>query len=197
MIEQTSEKQLIVVGGPNGSGKSTLAREILQEKDITYISADDIAYELNPDKPETVRIQAGKEFFKRLDQAVEAGKNILIESTLSGKSLISLLNKYRADFGYSIIIVFIYVSNVDVCAERIAIRVQKGGHDVPLEDIKRRFGRCLKNFWHHYCHQSDQWYLFYNAEDDFQEVARSVDKNQYVLDEDLFAIFMKMVKRYE
>lgn len=197
MIEKTLEKQLIVVGGPNGSGKSTLAREILQEKDITYISADDIAYELNPDNPESVRIQAGKEFFKRLNQTAISGENILIESTLSGKSLISLLDKYRTNFGYTVIVVFVYVSNVDVCAERVAIRVRKGGHDVPLEDIKRRFGRCLDNFWHCYRQQSDQWYLFYNAEDYFQEVARSVEMNQYVLDEDLFAIFKQMVKEYE
>lgn len=197
MIEQTTDKQLIVVGGPNGSGKSTLAREIVKEKEINYISADDIAYELNPAKPESVRIQAGKEFFKRLDQAVQNEENILIESTLSGKSLISLLSKYNADFDYLIIVVFVYVSNVAVCAERVAVRVQKGGHDVPLEDIKRRFGRCLYNFWHHYRHQSEQWYLFYNAEDNFQEVARRVKKDQYVLDEDLFTIFKKMIKKDE
>jgi predicted ABC-type ATPase len=191
------EKQLIVIGGPNGSGKSTLAREILREKVIRYISADDIACKLNPDSPETIRIQAGKEFFKRLNKAAEEGENILIESTLSGKSLISLLDKYSSEFGYSIIVVFVYVSNVDVCAERVAIRVQKGGHDVPLRDIKRRFGRCLYNFWHHYRKQSDQWYLFYNAEDDFQEVARCIKKRQYVLDEDLFAIFKQKIKEYE
>ncbi len=54
MIEQTTDKQLIVVGGPNGSGKSTLAREILQEKGYNYISADDIAYKLNANNPESV-----------------------------------------------------------------------------------------------------------------------------------------------
>ncbi len=83
MIEDTLQKQLIVVGGPNGSGKTTLALEILAEKDIEYISADDIAYELDPGNPESVRVQAGKEFFKRFDVAVQKEKNILIESTLS------------------------------------------------------------------------------------------------------------------
>jgi|SRR5699024_3058525 len=156
MSEQATGKQLIVVGGPNGSGKSTLAREILEAKGFNYISADDIAYELNASNPESVRIQAGKEFFSRLDRAAQNGKNILIESTLSGKSLISLIDKYSVEFSYTIIVVFVYVSNVDVCAQRVAVRVQKGGHDVPLKDIKRRFGRCLYNFWHYYRYQSNQ-----------------------------------------
>lgn len=193
MIEDTLQKQLIVVGGPNGSGKTTLALEILAEKDIKYISADDIAYELDPENPESVRVQAGKEFFKRLDVAVQKEENILIESTLSGKTLLPILNRYRKDHDYAIVIVFVYVPNSDFCAERVAIRVQKGGHNVPLEDLKRRFDRSLKNFWHVYRPKSDQWYLFYNAEDDFQEVARFFDNDLYVLDESLFVTFKQMV----
>ena len=146
MIEDSTEKQLIVVGGPNGSGKTTLALEIVAEKEITYISADNIAYELNPENPENVRIRAGKEFFRRLDSTIQLKENILIESTLSGKTLVPILKQCKNKHHYSVVVVFIFVSNVDFCAERIAIRVQKGGHDVPLEDIKRRFHRSLKNF---------------------------------------------------
>lgn len=193
MIDNTLQKQLIVVGGPNGSGKTTLALEILAEKDIEYISADDIAYELAPENPESIRVQAGKEFFKRLDVAVQKERNILIESTLSGKTLLPILNRYHKDHDYAIVIVFVYVPNSDFCAERVAIRVQKGGHDIPLEDLKRRFDRSLKNFWHVYRPKSDQWYLFYNAEDDFQEVARFFDNDLYVLDESLFVTFKQMI----
>ena len=46
----------------NGSGKTTLARELLENQNATYMSADDIAYELNPQNPHLARIQAGKEF---------------------------------------------------------------------------------------------------------------------------------------
>jgi len=77
MIEDSTEKQLIVVGGPNGSGKTTLALESFAEKAVTFISADDIAYELNPENPEEVRIRAGKEFFRRLEFAIQNEENIL------------------------------------------------------------------------------------------------------------------------
>lgn len=197
MIEDSTEKQIIVVGGPNGAGKTTLSREIVVEKDFTYISADDIAYELDPENPEDVRIQAGKEFFRRLDSAIQSDENILIESTLSGKTLLPILKQSKNKHNYSIVVVLIYVSNVDFCIERVATRVQKGGHAVPLEDIKRRFHRSLKNFWNLYRHQSDHWYLFYNAEDDFQEVARQLEHDLYVLDESLFVTFKKMVEEDE
>jgi predicted ABC-type ATPase len=87
MLHSTGNKELIIIGGPNGSGKTTLARELLKETEYEYVSADDIAYELNPQDPLTVRLEAGKEFFKRLDRFANDGTNLLIESTLSGKSL--------------------------------------------------------------------------------------------------------------
>jgi len=197
MTKSSTEKQLIIVGGPNGSGKTTLALEIVAEKEITYISADDIAYELNPENPEEVRIRAGKEFFSRLDSAIQNEENILIESTLSGKTIGPIIKRCKNKYNYSVVIVFIFVSNVDFCAERVAIRVQKGGHDVPLVDIKRRFHRSMKNFWINYRHECDLWYLYFNADDDFQEVARHLQNEMYVLDESLFIRFKQMVKKDE
>lgn len=47
MITSSLNKELIVVGGPNGSGKTTLAKELIADHEITYISADNIAYELS------------------------------------------------------------------------------------------------------------------------------------------------------
>lgn len=197
MKKSGPKNKLIVVGGPNGSGKTTLAREILDEQDYEYISADDIAYEMAPDHPASVKIQAGKIFFEKLNQAVVDQKNILIESTLSGKSLIALLKKFRTDYNYSISVVFIFLTNPQVCVERIAIRVKKGGHHVPKEDIYRRFGRSVVNFWDVYKELADHWHLYYTSEDFFQEVARKQGKNKYVLDEALFVIFEKLKEKYE
>jgi predicted ABC-type ATPase len=97
MIDSSLRKELIVVAGPNGAGKNTLAKELIADQKITYISADDIAYELAPDSPEKVRVQAGKEFFRRLKSAIIEEKNVLIESTLSGKSLYSLVERYQTE----------------------------------------------------------------------------------------------------
>ena len=197
MITSSSRNELIVVGGPNVSGKTTLAKEIITDQKITYISADDIAYELAPNNPESIRVQAGKEFFRRLEETITNEENVLIESTLSGKSLSSLIERYQREHNYSITVVFVYLANVDVCVERVAIRVEKGGHKVPVEDIKRRFSRSLSNFWNLYRKLSDKWYLFYNSDDSFEEVARNIDQEQFVLDEELFSNFQKIMEDHE
>ena len=44
--------------------------------------------------------------------------------------------------------------------------------------------------------QCDQWNLIYNAEDDFQEVARFENQINYVFDESLFVNFQEMVNQY-
>jgi predicted ABC-type ATPase len=81
--------------------------------------------------------------------------------------------------------------------KRVASRVEKGGHMVPVDDIKRRFSLSLTNFWNLYRKLSGSWYLFYNSDDSFEEVARNVDKEKFVLDEQLFSNFNTMVKNYE
>lgn len=90
-----------------------------------------------------------------------------------------------------------YLANAAVCVERIAIRVEKGGHKVPVEDITRRFSRSLSNFWNIYQELSDKWYLFYNSDDSFEEVARNIDQEQFVLDEELFSNFQKIMEDHE
>ncbi len=196
MLHSTGNKELIIIGGPNGSGKTTLARELLKENEYEYVSADDIACELNPEDPLASRLEAGKEFFKRLDRFAYDGRNLLIESTLSGKSLLNVIAKFQKELGYAVSIVFIFLDNEAICIERIQTRVKKGGHPVPEKDVVRRFGRSIVNFWNEYRLFSDRWVLYYNTEDSFQEVAHYQEKKIYVYDEPLFVTFKEMAKHY-
>lgn len=43
-------KNLFIIAGANGSGKTTLAKELLQEFDLFFINADEIAKSINPDE---------------------------------------------------------------------------------------------------------------------------------------------------
>lgn len=197
MILTQFQNTLFVVGGPNGSGKTTLARELLESQNATYISADDIAYELNPQNLHLARIQAGKEFFKRLYKVAKHRDNIIVESTLSGKSLIPILSRLKNEYSYNIVIAFTYLDNEYACYERVSLRVKKGGHYVPFVDVQRRFGRSICNFWKIYRHHCNSWHLFDSSYADLQEVARSGVDDIVVLNDAKFSLFNQIIQNYE
>ena len=90
-----STKELIVVGGPNGAGKTTFALQYVAIHKLQFISADAIATEIAPQDPASAKIAAGRAFLKRLDLAIHADHSIVVESTLSGRSLARFLSKAK------------------------------------------------------------------------------------------------------
>jgi predicted ABC-type ATPase len=53
---------------------------------------------------------------------------------------------------------------------------------VPDEDVRRRFYRSKKLFLEKYQYLANEWVIYYNANDDFEEIANSgfsiLDKNK-------------------
>jgi predicted ABC-type ATPase len=93
---------------------------------------------------------------RRLGQVIEEKKTILVESTLSGRSLRHFIQDARSA-GFEISIVNVFLNSADACVKRVAERVQKGGHAVSENDIRRRFLRSLANFWQLYRPLADNW----------------------------------------
>lgn len=181
-------KRLIVIGGPNGAGKTTFARDYLAEYPAEFLSADDLAFKISPAQPELAKIEAGRQFSRKLQQALLSGGNVVIESTLSGKSMQRILDQARS-VGYGITLVFIFLESAQACIDRVRERVQKGGHDVPVSDIERRFHRSKANFWSTYRNEADLWFLFYNSDITFVLAALGERDFYKVLNERAFGIF--------
>jgi len=115
-------------------------------------------------------IKAGRIFFSNLNKRIDNRENIVIETTLSGSYINKIASKSR-NLGYRLKLIYIFVDNANLCVERVRSRVLKGGHDVPENDIRRRFQRSLHNFWENFTNSSDFWILLYNGEENFQQVA--------------------------
>ena len=47
--------------------------------------------------------------------------------------------------GYQIELVYIRLSSPELALQRVAARVARGGHDVPAQDVIRRYARSLEN----------------------------------------------------
>ena len=73
-----------------------------------------------------------------------ARETFVVETTLSGSSSLRLMTQAKAE-GYRLELHFICVDTVYRAFDRIASRVEQGGHDVAAEDVRRRFVRSQTN----------------------------------------------------
>ena len=155
---------LYVIAGPNGSGKTTFAKEFLPKYAHcpNFINADLIALGLAPFSPAKVQIKAGKLLIEQIKNFLEAGADFAFESTLAGRSYVSLFKKAKHQ-GYRITVFYLYIPSDKLAKGRIKQRVKEGGHFVPPADIKRRFSRSWENFTNLYILLTESWFLFDNS----------------------------------
>ena len=155
--------RVVIIAGPNGAGKSTHADAILTALGIdTFVNADYIARGLAGRKTELVAFQAGRIMLTRLRQLGEAEADFAFESTLSSRTFAPFLRSLKAR-GYVVAVYYFSLANAQLAVRRVKLRVSMGGHDVPREVVKRRFGRSLSNFFTLYAPLADEWTLFDNS----------------------------------
>ena len=183
------------MAGPNGAGKTTFALEYLRGHDYEYISADEIAQRLvsRSTDLDKVKVQAGRLFFQEISRLIEAEQDFVVEVTLAGRGFQRIIRRLK-DTGYAVTIIFLFLESPEMCVARVKKRVMAGGHNVPEEDIVRRFYRSKDNFWHIYRDQVDRWHLFYNSEVRAQEVAFGKGVRFTVIDESRFGSFMRDIE---
>ena len=135
-----------VVAGPNGSGKSTFALDYLPEfaGSIEYVNPDLMAQGLSPTDITLSALKAGKLTLQRIADLVRDGVSFGFETTLSGRGHLKLLGDARKA-GYAIHLYYLWMPSVKMLPSRIRHRVLAGGHDVPAEDVRRRYGRSVAN----------------------------------------------------
>lgn len=64
--------------------------------------------------------------------------------------------------GYKIHIFFLWIPTSQLAILRVKERVEQGGHNVPTENVRRRFERSIEKFFKEYRFLSDKWVLFNN-----------------------------------
>ncbi len=158
--------RVVVFGGPNGAGKSTHADAILAALGIeTFVNADYIARGLSGRNTDAVAFEAGRIMLKRLHQLAELRADFAFESTLSSRSFAFFLKELKAR-GYAVAIYYFALTRPQLAVRRVKLRVTLGGHDVPDDVVRRRFGRSLHNFFSLYLPLADEWTLFDNSSSD-------------------------------
>ncbi len=150
-----------IIAGPNGAGKTTFANEFLpiEAECLNFINADLIAQGLSPFQPDKMAIEAGRLMIQNINECVKKNESFAFETTLSGKGYINKIKNWKTK-QYEIIIYYLKVPTVKFAIERVKLRVSQGGHNVPEQDIIRRFERSWINFQLIYKPLADSWIVF-------------------------------------
>ena len=166
-------KQLYIIAGCNGAGKTTASFTILPEvlNCKEFINADEIAKGLSPFQPESVAMQAGRIMLARMDELLQKGETFAFETTLATKSYKQKIEWAQAN-GYEVTLLFFWLDTPNIAKKRVAQRVAEGGHNIPLETIKRRYYNGIANLFTIYIDMVDICYIFDNSEGERTPIAK-------------------------
>ncbi|MFN6088466.1 MAG: zeta toxin family protein [Cyclobacteriaceae bacterium] len=155
---------LYIIAGCNGAGKTTASNTILPTilNCKEFINADSIAAGLSPFDAEKYAFEAGRLMLRRIDQMIREKADFAIETTLSSRNYLSKVSNAKL-VGYRVVILFFWLNNKSLAIRRVKNRVSNGGHSIPIDVIKRRYERGLRNFFDLYIPKSDYWSFFDNS----------------------------------
>jgi predicted ABC-type ATPase len=144
MSQDDTGPVMVIVAGPNGSGKSTTTAQFSKDG-YEVIDPDRIARNLSPNSPEDYSVAAGRQAINRARENILQGNSFLVETTLSSKGVYQRLVDSAKQKGFSVKLAYISTEDPQINIARVADRVSKGGHNVPDEDVVRRYYRSLDN----------------------------------------------------
>jgi predicted ABC-type ATPase len=160
---------LIIIAGPNGAGKTTFAKEYLAAEDrrFDFVNADEIARNLgNAHMSALSDVVAARMMLRRISELVEAKADLALETTLASLTYAQKIPQWQKQ-GYLVSLAYLRLDSVEHSIARVHKRVAAGGHGIPDDTIRRRFGKSLDYFETVYRHIVDEWYVWESREGAF------------------------------
>lgn len=148
MTESKRLPEMIVIAGPNGSGKTSVTQKFLHHEwaeGTLYINPDEVAKDKYGDwnSPEAV-LKAANYCAELRETCLSERKSFVFETVMSAEEKVDFIIRAK-QAGFFIRLFFISTSHPSINAARIASRVMKGGHDVPITKIISRYYKSLAN----------------------------------------------------
>ena len=174
---EMNHPNLYIIAGPNGAGKTTASYTLLPEmlNCYNFVNADEIARGLSPFSPETVDVQAARIMLQRIDELLAQKVDFAIETTLATRSYVQLVKRAQA-IGYKVHLLFFCLESPEQAIQRVAQRVEQGGHGIPEDVIRRRFKKGLSNLVHLFMPICDSIHVWNNTQTPAQLIAEQAER---------------------
>ena len=153
----------LIIAGPNGAGKTTAAQPLLEVMGIDeYVNADVIAQGFSMLHADAMAFTAGRLALRRLHALIGDRCSFAFETTLASRTITRLISRAGAE-GFRTRLLFLALSSPELAIDRVARRVEMGGHGIPTDTIVRRYRRGLLNFFETYESMVDEWRFYDNS----------------------------------
>lgn len=128
-------KTYTIIGGVNGVGKSSFTGLLKEQRSDLgiIIDVDKITAELGGNT-----IAGGEAALKKIQDCIGKGISFTQETTLSGQHTEAAARELL-EKGYHVRLYYIGLNSAAESLTRISNRVKYGGHDIPAQDVERRF----------------------------------------------------------
>lgn len=156
-----------MIAGPNGAGKRTITSRLRAERwseGVEYLNPNEIARDRFGDwnSPQAV-LAAARWTTERREELLRQRAGIAFETVFSAPDKLAFLRTACAA-GYFMRFFFVGTSDPRINASRVADRVIRGGHTVPIEKIVSRYRGSLANLVEA-LRIADRVYLYDNSVD--------------------------------
>jgi predicted ABC-type ATPase len=107
--------------------------------------------------------------FEDLSSTLASGGAVGVETVLSTPKYRPLVSEVRQAGGF-IGLIYVFLSSSQIAVERVAVRVGRGGHDVPRSKIHSRWRRSLDELgW--FASNASAFWVFDNSRSDLENAA--------------------------
>ena len=138
--------EMIVIAGPNGSGKTSVTQKFLHHEwaeGTLYINPDEVANDVFGDWNSTDAVMKAAKYCTELrERCLRERTSFVFETVMSSDEKVDFIFKAKQT-GFFIRLFYISTSHPSINAARIANRVMKGGHDVPITKIISRYYKSI------------------------------------------------------